>query len=539
MESDTDTDPFLGPERVDGQERDDNQKARRGPVPRRAVISALLILLFLVNFTQSLSSLPLNRVIERRLCREYYTEHDRSRIGHDGTVPEELCKIDDVQRGLAWIQGAVDTAWIVGGKPATPCIITERAHGICWIADSFEDFVMTIPLGFMAEKYGQRAILWLNLVPRVWMLVWTVVVGYFEHALPTTAIIAAPILSVLGGDCVFNSITYTIASGITDDYVLRATYFGWMGSISYVVALGAPALAAASMTVLIWLPFWICVALLLLAVPAVSLLPDHLGKAETSRYNNDGRLEQAEPLLSPSATAVPKAKDSIMRAILERLRTLRLIIASHPRNLTLMFICFFLSSLASSDTKLLPQYISKRYHWTFASAGYLLSCKAVVNFVLLTVVIPSLLRSRHSSVGASQGNSDTDRANSRYALTCWFISVLGAFAIAVSTDIWILFPSLLIYALGSALPIFTLSLLKSPAIAPKHDGDLAGSIDPETHIFSLVVMVKTLGSLLGAPLMAALWVHGINTGDAALGTPFFVSAACYVLAILVFRGVKL
>ncbi|KAK8090539.1 MFS general substrate transporter, partial [Apiospora phragmitis] len=467
------------------------------------------------QFRPSLSSLPLNRIIERRLCREYYTEHDKSRIGHDGTVPEELCKVDEVQRGLAWIQGAVDTAWIVG------------------------DFVMTIPLGFMAEKYGQRAVLWLNLVPRVWMLVWAVVVGYFEHALPTSAIIAAPILSVLGGDCVFNSITYTIASGITDDYVLRATYFGWMGSISYVVALGGPALAAVSMTVLIWLPFWICIALLLLAIPAVSLLPDHLGKAGSNHSDTAATLEQAEPLISSLAPAVPKTQDSILRAIMKRIRTLRSVIASHPRNLTLLFICFFLSSLASSDTKLLPQYISKRYHWSFASAGYLLSGKAVVNFVLLTVVIPWLLQSRHSSAGASTGNSDTDRANARYALVCWFISVIGASAIAVSAEIWLLFPSLLIYALGSALPIFTLSLLKSPAIAPKHDGDLAGSIDPETHIFSLVVMVKTLGSLLGAPLMAVLWVHGINTEGAALGTPFFVSAACYVLAIVVFRAVKL
>ncbi|KAK7956575.1 MFS general substrate transporter [Apiospora aurea] len=510
-----DTDSFLGPERAASQERDDNQKARRGPVPRRAVISALLILLLLVNFAQSLSSLPLNRVIERRLCREYYTEHDKSRIGHDGAVPEELCKVNEVQRGLAWIQGAVDTGWIVG------------------------DFVMTIPLGFMAEKYGQRAILWLNLVPRIWMLVWAVVVGYFEHALPTRAIIAAPVLSVLGGDCVFNSITYTIASGITDDYVLRATYFGWMGSISYVVALGGPALAAASMTVLIWLPFWIGIALLLLAVPAVSLLPDHLGKAEANRSNNATTLEQAEPLIPSLALAVPLSQDSIVRAILRRLGTLRSIIASHPRNLTLMFICFFLSSLASSDTKLLPQYISKRYHWSFASAGYLLSGKAVVNFVLLTVVIPWLLRSRHSSAGVSVGSSDTDKANTRYALICWVISVLGASAIAVSTEIWLLFPSLLIYALGSALPIFTLSLLKSPAIAPKHEGDLAASVDPETHVFSMVVMVKTLGSLLGAPLMAILWVYGINTGGAALGTPFFISAACYVLAIVVFRSVKL
>lgn len=94
------------------------------------------------------------------------------------------------------------------------------------MTDGFEtdidiDFVMTIPLGFMAEKYGQRKILWLNLVPRVFMLSWAFIVGYFEQSLPAKAVIAGPFLSVLGGDCVFNSMTYALAAGITDDYVLR------------------------------------------------------------------------------------------------------------------------------------------------------------------------------------------------------------------------------------------------------------------------------------------------------------------------------
>lgn len=53
------------------------------------------------------------------------------------------------------------------------------------------------------------------------MLSWAVIVGYFEQSLPTKAIVAGPILSFLGGDCVFNSITYALAAGITDDYVLR------------------------------------------------------------------------------------------------------------------------------------------------------------------------------------------------------------------------------------------------------------------------------------------------------------------------------
>ena len=80
---------------------------------------------------------------------------------------------------------------------------------------------MTIPLGFLSEKYGRRLLLLLNLLPRVVMLAWTVVVGYFDWVLPTKAILIAPFLSVLGGDCFFNAVTYALAARSTDDPVLR------------------------------------------------------------------------------------------------------------------------------------------------------------------------------------------------------------------------------------------------------------------------------------------------------------------------------
>ena len=80
---------------------------------------------------------------------------------------------------------------------------------------------MTIPLGFVAERYGRRTVLWLNLVPRLFMVSWAVVVGYFEDALPTNAIIAGPAFSFLGGDCVFNSITYALAASMTEDPLVR------------------------------------------------------------------------------------------------------------------------------------------------------------------------------------------------------------------------------------------------------------------------------------------------------------------------------
>lgn len=395
---------------------------------------------------------------------------------------------------------------------------------------------MTIPLAFVAERYGRRAVLWLNLAPRVFMLAWAVLVGYFDQALPTKAIIAGPLLSFLGGDCVFNSVTYSLAASVTDDYVLRASYFGYMSSISYVVNLLGPALASLSMTILLWLPFWIGIALLLIAVPVIRMLPDH---TPASRCSD----EQSRPLLSSPLLKAQDANPSMLYSVKERLRKLRAVLGSHSRNFSLMLVCFLLTSLASSDTKLLVQYISKRYHWTFASAGYLISGKAVVNFALLTLVVPRVLRSVTRS-RAGESPRGPDQINILFANACFSVSILGALAISMAFTIWVLVPSLFIYALGSALPVFTLSLLKSPSISsttsPSTDesGEPSSTDEVETQVFSIVMLVKTLGSLLGAPLMAVLWVKGIGIGGAALGMPYFISAACYTVAIIVFSRIK-
>lgn len=394
---------------------------------------------------------------------------------------------------------------------------------------------MTIPLAFVAERYGRRAVLWLNLVPRVFMLAWAVLVGYFDHALPTKAIIAGPLLSFLGGDCVFNSVTYSLAASVTDDYVLRASYFGYMSSISYVVNLLGPALASLSMTILLWLPFWIGIALLLIAGAVIRILPD---QAPVSRYLD----EQSRPLLSSPLLKAQDANPSMLYSVKERVRKLRAVLGSHSRNLSLMLVCFLLTSLASSDTKLLVQYISKRYHWTFASAGYLISGKAVVNFALLTFVVPRVLRSVTRS-RAGESSRGPDQINILFANACFGVSILGALAISMAFSTWMLVPSLFIYALGSALPVFTLSLLKSPCISSTtgqstdEGGESSTTDEVETQVFSIVMLVKTLGSLLGAPLMAVLWVKGIGIGGAALGMPYFISAACYTVAIIVFSRI--
>lgn len=83
------------------------------------------------------------------------------------------------------------------------------------------DFVVTIPFSFIAEKYGVRVVLWSNLLPRIFMSIWAITIGYFSHILPVKAIIVGPFLAVLGGECVLQSTIFTLTSALAGDYVQR------------------------------------------------------------------------------------------------------------------------------------------------------------------------------------------------------------------------------------------------------------------------------------------------------------------------------
>ncbi|KAF1939108.1 hypothetical protein EJ02DRAFT_446404 [Clathrospora elynae] len=472
--------------------------------PSKRAIWPLVLLLVLVHLSVVLYTLPLNRVIELRLCQEHYSLHDPSVIQPDGSIPEKLCKIDDIQRRLAWLQGIMETILVV-----------------C-------DFIVTIPFSFVAERWGVRVVLWCNLVPRAFMSAWAIAVGHYSNLLPTRAIIAGPFLNFLGGECVFQSTIFTLTSALMSEYVQRASYFSYISSTSYVVSFMGPTLASFTMSKNLWLPFWINIALLTFAIPTIRMLPITQNATSTTKIttttttsNNygSGAEEESGPLLenrdaSPGRYANAfemHVAGGFIQSIVHAIRKMRRLVMGR-RNFQLLLCSFFLTALASSDTKLLVQYISKRYEWTFAEAGYMLSAKALVNFTLLAIVIPRIIR---ASMSSKTVHGSEVRLNIFGAEASIIVSVVGVLCVALASKFWMMLTALIVYALGSALPVFTMSLVKSPLIALAHS---------DIQDFSIVMLTKTLGSLVGAPLMTILWVQAIKLGGVGLGLPYFVSA---------------
>ena len=87
----------------------------------------------------SLVQAPRIRLYESIVCTRYYAANEPSLVGKDGSVPEELCKLNLIQDEITMVLG-----WQ---------IMFENVPGI----------LLAIPYGSLAEMYGRKWVLVLAL----------------------------------------------------------------------------------------------------------------------------------------------------------------------------------------------------------------------------------------------------------------------------------------------------------------------------------------------------------------------------------------
>jgi hypothetical protein len=264
-----------------------------------------------------------------------------------------------------------------------------------------------------------------------------VLVGILRDIFPVCAMLLAPLVTLIGGgDSVFASTIAATIADLSPGQRMRTTLFAYTGSLAYVTTLAAPAVAAYTMSLNVWLPFWIGLSLLIIiAIPITSMLP---GKPSTPQTSGFGLFfgDEQGPLLEQYQTPEhfpsrlqPQSWNSVYRRARSHVKEMTDSILDRPRFQLLLGI-FFLASFASSNSALLIQYISKRFHWTFAQAGYLLSAKAVVNVLLLTVIVPTSVRLAISKLGLTAQQININAAQISIA-----ISIMGAICIGISLNI--------------------------------------------------------------------------------------------------------
>ncbi|KAF2164541.1 hypothetical protein M409DRAFT_24941 [Zasmidium cellare ATCC 36951] len=483
-----------------------DQTQREANVAVPALLSVLLMTLLSVR----LMSLPLNRILELRYCLSYYQVHDPAKIPAHGEIPESDCKLEDIQRKLGWMMGALDTAM-------QAC-----------------DLVIATPMGYLADKIGRRLVLALNCTSTAVLLIWIIFVGGVQ-SIPTAAILAGPFLSLFGGgNNVFKSVSVALMSDLAGTETQRTTYISYFLSTDYIALLAGPMLAGVLMPHGLLLPLWTGVVLIGLGLPLLSLVPKHnsrLNRSSPPSTSLNDCIDDREqrPLLhedriaAETATTKPQLQQpNAHRTINFFAEYTSLIKAS--QNFRLVLLAKFLSSFASSSSNILALYITLRTGWSFAEVGYIYTLKGTINILLAAVIVPTCARYFTGKVSSDQGSNFVfNLISTKLALLA---SIIGAILVGLAATKPTIITALCIYALGSVLPIFMYAIARSPELGVLDESN-------EGSGFTVLVVVQAIGALLGAPTMAAVWVRAIEMGGRGLGLPYFVSAAAYAGALVV------
>jgi hypothetical protein len=73
----------------------------------RMALTGCFLVILANAWLATLMSSPVLRLFEASACRDYYITHDPSRVGSDGNVAEQFCKIGAVQKEVVFLNTSI------------------------------------------------------------------------------------------------------------------------------------------------------------------------------------------------------------------------------------------------------------------------------------------------------------------------------------------------------------------------------------------------------------------------------------------------
>ncbi|KAI5787895.1 major facilitator superfamily domain-containing protein [Pyronema domesticum] len=444
-----------------------------------------------------LSITPQIRLFESIICENYYKAHDPSVIRPDGSIPEALCKVESVQGELAMLDGFKSLFMNIPGV------------------------LLSIPYGILADKIGRKKVLMMTCFGLVLEFASVIAVCWFR--LPIKFIwVSALFLCIGGGAQMIAALILMVLADVTPDADRTTAFFQLQGCV-LVSELIAPPVSAWLMSMSLYYPLLCSLALLVFAILVSCALPETRGSGHEAAGAGVAAAAkpatETEPLLSDDPGLHPKRRRPAAKKHHGILSFLR-----QDINVTLLVMTFLMYTMGRQTMMLLIQYVSKRYNWTLAMAGELLSVRAAFNLVLLLVILPVL-----SSLAMTRFNLTVSQRDLWISRISVFLVTLGFFGLGLSPTPALMVLSLVVYTLGSGFGAANRSLATT-MVHPDHIGKL----------YTSIAVFDTIGALVGGPTMSYAFKWGLKKGPAWTGAPFVILGVCFVglLAVMVVVRVR-
>jgi MFS family permease len=284
-----------------------------------------------VQLASELSAAPSLRMIELAICRHHYNMR--------GSIPNDLCSSDDIQRRVANFRAVLGTL--------------ETLPGL----------FLAVPYGMLADKKGRKLVITISMVGIV-LTAWSalLVLYYAGERLPWWTAYTYPIWYFLGGGGVAlgNLLLAVIADITTPEIRTRAFFF--LQIVGLVTGIIGPPVSAVLMNIGTYEAYSFSISVLFLAFPLLIILPgtdtpkSTSGAEESSQYVPAEEANPPRGLLYSLQEVISGIQDHIQSEIIPLFKSSIVV-----RVLGATFLAAFSGPLLSE----LLQYMHVRYNWSY------------------------------------------------------------------------------------------------------------------------------------------------------------------------------
>ncbi|KAF7125927.1 hypothetical protein CNMCM5793_002286 [Aspergillus hiratsukae] len=468
---------------------------------RRRLVITLVAILIAFEIGAHMIPGPMVRIIEAIVCDGYWRAHDPSRLpaSASGHIPEQLCKIEEVQAEVTTVKGYSD---FLEGLLCVLC---------------------AIPYGLLADRYGRRRAIRLTIPGFLINAIITNSVLWFSDIFPVRAIWLAALSWIIGGGpAIALVVIWTMLADLTTDSN-RAILFFRVGVISQVATFLAGAISAQLMAFNPWIPTMIGCGTVIIGLICALSLPETMNHCvkRKSPVHEGGMDGSSLSTASSHSNLEILAKASRHRLILARIRRFfnhDIFIFDH--RILLLLFAFAVSQLAGGSSAFLAQYISTRFSWTLSRANLLKSVHAAASIPVYLFMLPYL--STHVLHFLSLHRGDLYLA--RMSIICLSVGSLG---VGLAPHIIFLIPSLCLHAAGGGFPIVTRSL--ATALVDR---------EKTARLYSTIEILQSVGSVLGSLCFTNVFTLGLKMSGVWIGLVWIMSSLLFAwvgIALMLIR----
>ncbi|KAJ5114127.1 hypothetical protein N7456_002661 [Penicillium angulare] len=459
--------PLLGP-------RSSRSSPASQQKPRIATF-LLTMCIFLLSTSSTMIQVPLIQLMENNLCDRYLGE-----IGQlNPLIDRKICKGDGIQSKLAYLTASIGAIESVTG------------------------LIVAFPYGVLADKLGRKPIVYLSATGTALYLAYALAVLNFSNILAIEYMLLGPLFTAIGGgSTVINASLYSLASDLVPDTNIAVSYFMMaFGGLSGSSA--GPTISSKLMEKFSpWLPTLIGSLILPTSMSLLIFLPEIIVPRDDS--SERGASEWGELSSSRFKSRFSQSLSSLKALVRKRhFFSILLILVTYLRVMP--------EDLAYGQ--LLVQYVSKRYGWSFADVGYLLTARGITQTFTLLILFPVISHLLSKYMRPAVKNLILARA-----LAC--LVIVGSL-LTGAPHIGLAIFGLMLQASGAGLS----PICRAIAISYMASQD-------KSKVNAMIGMLETLGSLFAGPTLAWLFALGMKLGDVWFGLPYFGLAGWCLLCLL-------